>query len=71
MEQFGVSGLGSGTAGTGAGNPSGGTGGLLIVRCKEILGLGKFESLGTAGGSSTNARRRSFWWWVYKFIFRK
>ena len=73
MVQIGpVGGYGS----SGAGNPAGwgsnsnrgqdGTGGLLIVFGKEILGNGSFEAIGSIGnendyGSRTKRRKWEFW----------
>ena len=36
------------SATVGAGNPSGGTGGLLVVFSKEITGNGVFDSIGSS-----------------------
>ncbi len=56
----GAAGTGQTGNANGAGNPSRGTGGLLIMSCSKLEGTGKIESKGSSGTKGTGNSRQFF-----------
>ena len=58
----------SSDGGAGAGNPNGGTGGLLIIYANNITAFGEITSTGSNGYYGVYGGRRRFWRWIYKYF---
>jgi len=67
-ENGGAGGTAGSDGGAGAGNPNGGTGGLLIIYANNITAFGEITSTGSNGYYGVYGGRRRFWRWIYKYF---